>query len=190
MPKKIIKKNEIFTIPNILSMFRLALIPVIFLLYKVEKNHYGMLGVIALSGLTDIIDGKIARKFNMISDFGKILDPIADKFTQGIIFICLTSEYTLLYWLVGLFAIKELVSALVGYRSVKKADEVHGAMWHGKVNTVLLYSLICTLLIFPKISTNLANILIICCCCFMLISFTLYLRFFIKNIKKANITKN
>jgi len=186
MPKKIIKKNEIFTIPNILSMFRILLIPVIVWLYYFEENHYGMLCVIALSGLTDVVDGKIARRFDMISDFGKILDPIADKFTQGIIFICLSSKYRLLYWLVGLFAIKELVSALVGYRSVKKADEVHGAMWDGKVNTVLLYSLICTLLIFPKISTNLANILIICCCCFMLVSFALYLRFFIKNIIEAN----
>lgn len=190
MSKKIIKKNEIFTIPNILSMFRLALIPVIVWLYFVDENHYGMLGVIALSGLTDIVDGKIARKFNMISDFGKILDPIADKFTQGIIFICLTSEYTLLYWLVGLFAIKELVSALVGYTSVKKAEEVHGAMWHGKLNTVLIYSLICSLLLFPNMNNTLANVLIICCAVFMLISFTLYLRFFIKNIKKANITKN
>lgn len=190
MSKKIIKKNEIFTIPNILSMFRILLIPVIVWLYFVDENHYGMLGVIALSGLTDIVDGKIARKFNMISDFGKILDPIADKFTQGIIFICLTSEYTLLYWLVGLFAIKELVSALVGYTSVKKADEVHGAMWHGKLNTVLIYSLICSLLLFPNMNNTLANVLIICCAVFMLISFTLYLRFFIKNIKKANITKN
>ncbi len=189
MSKKIIKKNEIFTIPNILSMFRLALIPVIVWLYYVEDNHYGMLGVIALSGLTDIVDGKIARRFNMISDFGKILDPIADKFTQGIIFICLTSKYTLLYWLVGLFAIKELISALVGYTSVKKADEIHGAMWHGKLNTVLLYSLICILLLFPHININLANILILCCCGFMVVSFTLYLRFYIKNIKKANMDK-
>ena len=188
MPKKIIKKNEIFTIPNILSMFRLALIPVIVWLYYVEENHYGTIGVLALSGLTDIVDGKIARKFNMISDFGKILDPIADKFTQGIVFICLASKYNLLYWLVGLFAIKEFVSALVGYTSVKKADEVHSAMWHGKVNTVLLYSLICTLLLFPNINSNLANILILCCCCFMLVSFALYLRFFIKIIKRANKT--
>ena len=170
-------------------MFRIALIPVIVWLYYVEENHYGMLGVIALSGLTDIVDGKIARKFNMISDFGKILDPIADKFTQGIIFICLTSKYSILCWLVGLFAIKELISALVGYRSVKKAEEVHGAMWHGKANTVLIYSLICSLLLFPDMNNTLANVLIICCGVFMLVSFTLYLRFFIKNIKKANMAK-
>ena len=186
MPKKIIKKNEIFTIPNILSMFRLILIPVIVWLYYVDENHYGMLGVIALSGLTDVVDGKIARKFNMVSDLGKILDPIADKFTQGIIFICLASTYNLLYWLVGIFAIKELVSALVGYTSIRKADEVHSAMWHGKLNTVFLYSLICTLLLFPNISNTLANILILCCGCFMVVSFTLYLRFFVKVIKKAN----
>lgn len=185
MPGKIINKNEIFTIPNILSMFRLVLIPVIVWLYYVEESHYGMLVVIALSGLTDIVDGRIARKYNMVSDLGKILDPIADKFTQGIIFICLASKFHLLYWLVGLFAVKEFVSALVGYTSVKKADEVHCAMWHGKLNTVLLYTLICILLIFPGINTNLANIFIICCGCFMLVSFALYLRFFISNIKNA-----
>lgn len=185
MLKKVIKKNEIFTIPNILSMFRIVLIPLIVWLYYFEDNHYAMIGVIALSGLTDIVDGKIARKFNMVSDFGKIIDPIADKFTQGIIFICLSSNYCLLYFLVGLFAIKELVSALVCYNSVKKAEEVHSSMWHGKVNTVLLYSLICVLLLFPGINRSLANVLILSCCAFMIFSFTLYIKFFMKNIKEA-----
>lgn len=190
---KIIKKNEILTVPNMLSMFRLILIPVIVWLYFFdEEKHYAAFGVIVLSGLTDIIDGKIARKYNMISDLGKILDPVADKFTQGVIFICLSFTYPLLWLLIALFAVKETVSALVGYRAIKKEDTVHSAMWHGKLNTVLLYLLICILLLVPKdfMSNTVADILIICCCVFMSFSFVLYLRFFIHNIKKAKKAEN
>lgn len=73
--KRFFKKNQILTIPNLLSVVRLALIPVIVWLYSYEKNYYAAIGVILLSGATDIIDGWIARHFNMISDFGKAIDP-------------------------------------------------------------------------------------------------------------------
>ena len=78
-------KKEVFTIPNLLSLFRLALIPVYAHIYlgATERRQFLIAGLIlAISCLTDLIDGKIARKFNMISDFGKALDPVADKLTQ------------------------------------------------------------------------------------------------------------
>ena len=74
-------KKEILTIPNLLSVFRIALIPVYLNIYL--DGAYGRAAaVLAVSCLTDLVDGKIARKFNMISNVGKVLDPLADKLTQ------------------------------------------------------------------------------------------------------------
>ena len=64
-----------------------------------------------ISGATDVIDGFIARKFHMVSDLGKILDPLADKLTQAAVIICLASKYSLMYFLTALFIVKEILMA-------------------------------------------------------------------------------
>ena len=81
--KRFFSKGQILTIPNLLSVIRIAMIPVIVWLYSFEKNYYGVISVIILSGATDIIDGWVARHFHKVSDFGKALDPLADKLTQA-----------------------------------------------------------------------------------------------------------
>ena len=86
-------KHKIITIPNILSFFRLLLIPVIVWLYIVKKDPIWTMAVLALSGITDIVDGIIARKCNMVSDFGKAFDPVADKLTQIAMLFCLVSRF-------------------------------------------------------------------------------------------------
>ena len=87
-----LKKEDILTIPNFLSFFRILLIPVIAVLYSIYDSHIAAVVVIALSGLTDILDGKIARRFNMVSDFGKFIDPVADKLTQLAMILCLLAK--------------------------------------------------------------------------------------------------
>ena len=82
-------KNRILTIPNILSFVRIGLITFIMWLYLAKERYEAALFVLIASGLTDIVDGFIARRFNMISDFGKIIDPIADKLTQASVLFCL-----------------------------------------------------------------------------------------------------
>ena len=93
MQRKYLKKENILTIPNLLSLIRILLIPFIIWLYCARKAYLCTIIVIALSGFTDIIDGKIARKFNMVSDVGKVLDPVADKLTQATLVICLIARY-------------------------------------------------------------------------------------------------
>ena len=88
-------QKEIWTIPNILSMFRIALIPVLVWMYVVVQDDFMTLCLLSLSGITDIVDGIIARKFQMISDFGKVLDPVADKLTQTAMLVCLGSNTNL-----------------------------------------------------------------------------------------------
>ena len=86
-------QKKILTIPNIMSFFRLVLIPIIVYFYVVKENYLWTLILLVVSGLTDIVDGFIARKFKMISDFGKAIDPIADKLTQLALLCCLLFRF-------------------------------------------------------------------------------------------------
>ena len=112
MQSKHLKKENILTIPNLLSLIRILLIPLIIWLYCAQKAYMHTFIVIAISGFTDIIDGKIARKFDMVSDVGKVLDPIADKLTQAALVICLIARYPWMWALLALFAVKECLMLL------------------------------------------------------------------------------
>ncbi len=183
--RKIFTKKQIFTIPNLLSFFRILLVPLIIGFYIVKKNYYASVGVLLISGLSDIVDGFIARKYNMISDLGKILDPFADKLTQFSIIVCLSLRYKFFIFLACFFLIKELIMALCGYWAMRH-NVVSSAKWHGKLNTVLLYLVILILLIFPNIQVSVANILILLSLIMMIISLILYITFYLNLRKKLN----
>lgn len=99
-------KKEILTIPNFLSLFRLLLIPVYMRIY-LEGNYSLAAGILVVSCLTDAVDGWIARRFHMISNLGKLLDPVADKATQFTLTLCLSLDYPVLHPVLLLFVIKE-----------------------------------------------------------------------------------
>lgn len=177
---RMLHKNQILTIPNLLSVVRLLLIPVILWLYIGLENHRWTIAVIILSGLTDVVDGFIARKFHMISDFGKILDPVADKLTQGALILCLTARYDWMKWLIILFLLKECAMLIMGYLAIRKEDNVNSSQWHGKLNTVVLYGTMCLLILFPAMPIAVANGLIATCALTIALSFLLYTRFYIQ----------
>lgn len=172
--RRFFEKKQILTIPNLLSVVRLALIPLIVWLYSVEKNYYGAIGVIVLSAATDIVDGWIARHFNMVSDFGKTLDPLADKLTQAALLLCLLSKYKLMWVLVIVFGLCEITKFTLGIIIAKKHDEVNGAKWYGKANTVVIYATMMALILFPQMSGTLANILMLFCGAVMIAAHVLY----------------
>ncbi len=167
-------RNKIWTIPNILSFVRLALIPVICLLYGVKHDGILAAGVLVLSGLTDVIDGFIARHFNMVSDLGKALDPVADKLTQGVILLFLVGRYNYLLVLVALLLFKEVITGAINLHVAKKTGQVHSAEWHGKATTVALFANIFLHLVWYDILPNVSYIASAVCIVVMLISFTLY----------------
>ena len=177
---RILQKNQILTIPNLLSLIRLLLIPVILWLYIGLKSNTWAITVIILSGLTDVVDGFIARRFHMISDFGKILDPVADKLTQGALILCLTVTYDWMKWLVILFALKECAMGIMGYLAIRKEEGVNSSRWHGKLNTVVLYGTMGLLILFPAIPLTVANALIATCALTIIMSFVLYAGFYIR----------
>ncbi len=171
-------KTSVFTIPNGLSLFRILLIPVILWLYCGKKLYLATVGVIALSGFTDVLDGRIARKFNMVSDVGKVLDPIADKLTQAALVICLISRYREMIGLLVLFAVKEGLMLLWGYLTLRHTDTVNSAKWYGKLSTVVLYSVMMLLILVPWIPRLAAQVLMGLCAAVMLLSLILYGRFY------------
>lgn len=182
-------KKEIFTIPNMLSLFRLVLIPVYIYIYlnATETYHYAIAaGILAISCLTDMIDGKIARKFNMISTLGKILDPIADKFTQLALIICLSVSYPALKALLVLFVIKESFQLIAGLLSLRKHQMLDGALMSGKISTTVLFICLIVLVLFPNINETLMWAITGLCAVFLLIAFVDYIRAYFGKNKKLH----
>lgn len=186
-------KKEIFTIPNLLSLFRLILIPVYVHIYlnAAEPKDYQIAGLIlAASCLTDMIDGKIARHFNMITTVGKVLDPLADKITQLAITVCLSLRYQVLRPVLILFLVKEifqLVAAILNYRKGKALD---GALMVGKVCTTVLFVSLIILVLFPNIPPQFVDAIAVIDGSFLAVTFVDYIRaFFGKNAKVQDIEK-
>ena len=167
-------KKKIITIPNLLSFFRLCLIPVIIWFYCVRGEPVWTAAVLTLSGITDIVDGYIARKFSMVSDLGKILDPVADKLTQICVLFCLLTHYPHIVFPLVLLVVKEIFAAISGILVIRKTGKVFGADWHGKATTVTLYALMVTHLLWYQIPDDISFILTGICVGIMLMSFLLY----------------
>lgn len=167
-------QKKILTIPNLLSLFRLCLIPVIVWLYCLKKDYGWTAFTLALSGLTDVADGIIARRFHMVSDFGKAFDPVADKLTQLAMLFCLVTRFPLMLVPLILLTVKEILAAVLNTLASKKTGRVMAAVWHGKLNTVLLYTVMLVHVIWGNIPPLASNLLIGACTVMMLVSAVLY----------------
>ena len=171
-------KKEIWTIPNLLSLFRLILIPVyvgIYLNARDTTDYFIAAMILAVSCLTDLIDGKIARHFNMISTLGKILDPLADKATQFTLILCLAVKHPILWYLVGLCVVKESFQLIAGGINLKRGRMLKGALLSGKICTTVLFVSLILMVMIPGLSTNTVNIITIIDIVFMSVSFGNYL---------------
>lgn len=130
------------TIPNWLCFLRIALIPVFSALFIKEKYIIAFVLMI-VAALTDLFDGKIARKYNMVSNLGKILDPIADKLSQIAIVVILLfkfwTSFPMLKYVLFLFILKELLMVLGGALLMAKGMRPVAAEMWGKVATTVFY---------------------------------------------------
>lgn len=167
-------RNRILTVPNLLSLLRLAMIPWMVWLYAGKGNGIATAAVLVLSGLTDIADGIIARKFHMVTDFGKAFDPVADKLTQLAILLCLVGQFPGMLLSLVLLVVKELFSGITGLLVIRKTGQVLGASWHGKAATAALYATMALHLLWPRIPEALSGGAIGCCCLLIGLSGILY----------------
>ena len=180
-------KKEVLTIPNLLSLFRLALIPVYITVYlnAEEDWQYFVAGaILAVSCVTDLIDGKIARRFHMISTVGQVLDPLADKATQFTLTLCLSVHYPALRPVLVLFVIKEGFQLIVGIIHFRKGKMLPGALMAGKICTTILFVSLIALVLFPGIPRGAVNAIALVDTGFLIFSFISYiLAYFGKNTK-------
>jgi cardiolipin synthase len=135
-----------WTIPNLLSVIRILLIPVFAYLFYNDEKITAVI-VLAISGLTDTMDGQIARKFNQISALGKVLDPVADKLTQITIAVMLLLDFksaanpiiNALGWVFLVFLIKEGVMIVGGLIMLLLNIRPGAAEFWGKAATLVFY---------------------------------------------------
>ncbi len=153
-------------IPNGLSILRILLVPVFVVLYLKgiepgrEAFQYWSFVVLAVSGLTDCFDGMIARKYNQITDLGKILDPVADKMTQLAVLICLVVHYPNLLPLLVICVCKEVAQMIGSAIMLARGAAIQGAKWYGKLTTIAFYLVMAAFVLWGD-SMNLAVMLIL-----------------------------
>lgn len=180
-----IKLKDFFSVPNLISYLRLLLIPVIVWAYCEKGSGLLTAIAVALSAFTDVLDGKIARRFNMVTDIGKVLDPIADKLTQAAMMYCLLTEYELMLSALIVLVVKEIFMAVTAIIETKYSAKINSALWYGKACTAILYAVMLILLFFTNIPLWLANTLVVISIAAMLISTVLYGIHRIKVVIKA-----
>ena len=180
---KHIDRHELFSIPNLMGYFRILMIPVFCFLYltaETKQDIWIAAAVVLISSRTDMLDGLVARKFNMITEFGKFLDPFADKLTHGALAFCLAVRYPLMWALFGLLLIKEGYMAVMGLILLKKGKRLNGAMWFGKVCTALLFVGMLVLFLAVDLPRAAANTLILLMMAVMAVTLVLYIPVFEK----------
>lgn len=146
--KSAFKRN--LTIPNLLSVIRILVIPLL-IVYFVNEN-YIMAGVMMLiSGISDMFDGMLARKLNQVTQLGKMLDPFADKLTLIAVVICINILYPSLFLFVVVLFAKELIMLCGGLVLLKMKIKPPAAKWYGKVATVVFYISMTTIVLLKAI---------------------------------------
>lgn len=179
-------KKDLFTIPNIICYVRILLIPVFCVMYlnaKTSQDYMWATLVVLFSSFTDLFDGMIARKFNQVTELGKVLDPVADKLTHAALAICLAIRYPLMWALIVLMIVKEGYMAIMGIKFLKKDKMMDGAMWYGKICTATLFISMVALFFFYDMPITYVNTIIVVVMIVMAFTFIKYIIFY-NNMQK------
>ncbi|MEG0017321.1 MAG: CDP-alcohol phosphatidyltransferase family protein [Hydrogenoanaerobacterium sp.] len=174
-------------IPNLLSVFRIALIPVFGVIYmNAEGQPWFFVSALVLlvSGITDILDGIIARRCGMITPLGKLLDPLADKLTQAAVCILLSLRNPEMWVIVAIIFTKELLMLAAGVKVYRLYKELDGSKWFGKLYTVMFYAVMLLIIALPDLKTTLVHWLLGAMVFSMLFAFFMYIPVFLRLIKK------
>lgn len=183
------RKEDLFTIPNILCYIRIILVPVFVYLYLNDYRLWSAVAVI-IATLTDSIDGYIARRFNMVTDWGKFIDPVADKLMQFSMLFVVLMQYPLFFIVVVEYALKEIILLIVGLFIYHKGFNLNGANWAGKICSAAFDIVMLAFIFIPDIPKTAAGICVILVAVLLLIAFFSYLneyrRLYSEQIKNSS----
>lgn len=184
-------KKEILTIPNLLSLFRLVLIPVYVTIYlnaTTTKEYFLAGSILAVSCLTDMIDGQIARRYNMISNVGKLLDPFADKATQFTLTLCLSLKYPILHPVLAMFLTKEIFQLIAFIIHFRRGKALPGSIFAGRLCTTVLFVSLIAMVLFPDMNPVVVDAIAVTDTVFLGIAFVSYIfAFFGKHQKLQDV---
>ncbi len=169
-------------LPNIITVLRFALIPLFIKMFfsSLEKNLLYSILIFLLAGTTDVLDGYIARKYNIITKWGQVMDPLADKLMQLTVLVCFTIKQFIPIWVIIFYGIKEFLMILGGiFLYTRKDKMVLPANSYGKIATVIFYIAILAV----AFNFVYAKLLIIIAVLFALYAFVQYAAIGIKYIK-------
>jgi len=173
------RKEDLFKIPNILCYIRILLVP--FFVYLYLSDYYWQAAVVLISAsLTDIADGYIARHFHMITDWGKFIDPVADKLMQFSMLFVVVFRRPLVLILIVEYLLKEIILLIIGLLIYHKGFNLNGANWAGKVCTVVFDIVMFLLMFLPDIPKPAVLFLIALVSVFLIIAFCSYLMAYIR----------
>jgi cardiolipin synthase len=175
-------------IPNSLSIFRIILIPIfVVLFFTLDKELvYIPVLVLVLSGITDVADGFVARKFNQITYLGKILDPLADKLTLFFVLGCLAIKDSSILLLATLYFIKEFSMGIGGIIIMKSGKKIASARWFGKATTMYIYGAVVLILLKPAFIEQYMIFVIWIAMILVVFSFIMYVPEYVKIMKNNN----
>lgn len=183
------RKRDLWSIPNILCYVRFLLIP-LFVYYYIKaqepKEYLQAAAVVFVSGLTDFLDGFIARTFHMVTELGKLIDPMADKLTQVSLILVLVVKIKWMFLLLILFVIMQLFMLFAGIFMLKRGKRLNGAKWFGKVSTTVFYAVMLVLVAIPTLNITVTNLLMLICGTFLLLSFFLYAKEYFTMYRTTN----
>ena len=186
--------KDLFKLPNILCYLRILMVPLFLHVYftaETPHDYYLATLIVLASGITDFLDGQIARRCNMITDLGKVIDPVADKLMQLAMLVALMFRVPYMYLLVIYLVVKEVVSTVFAYISWRTVHRrLNGAKWCGKVCTALLYAVMLIMVAFPQLSDGYQKMLLLVCAGAMTLSFVMYLRIYITMFIDGRTGKN
>ncbi len=167
-------------LPNCLSIIRIALIPLFVVAYLKETGDYHIWSalILLLSGLTDWLDGYIARKYHKITYLGKILDPAADKLTMATVCIVMAFSYPPFIFLAVLYVVKELFMIIGGLLLIKQGKQLAGAKWFGKIATAVLYAVMFIMVFVREIPFPLEIVLLCAASAVVIFAFVMYVPVF------------
>ena len=174
-------------VPNMLTIMRFIIVPFI-VVFALHGNYIVAAIFLVLSGITDVLDGYIARKFNFITDFGKLMDPLADKCTQVATLIVLVVQQIIPLWILIIVLIKEFL-LVVGASFLYGKDLVVSSKWYGKISTVLFYVAIFMSMMFRQFNLDLSfdTYIYYLAVAFTLFSLGMYFKaFFVKDYLKKD----
>ena len=171
-------------IPNMISIFRILLTPVFAVLY-VRGALWQAMGVLLLCAVSDVLDGAIARRFNMVTDLGKALDPVADKLIQIAMMLCAATRTKAAWLLLALHVVRELSLTALGARVLQTTGKVYSARWYGKLCTAVIYIVMAGVLFWPDMPEKLMNGGITLCAALIGLCLLLYGAKYLRLLKSA-----